>query len=378
MLDCSLHYPDQVWWADEDDYHTPVATALTNAYITIGKGEGAVGYQQAMRYVEHLRDTKMSRRQRMHIFYLIALANDAIGDSATGLDWLDQALPLAFELESDFDISELLYRRANMNRAQLFLARAAEDARDSLLVIEKHEAELDIPDANAARIQILPQLATYEFYITDFDAAQEHIAQARKLIAQTANMSLPAATTEWVQVNLDILQHRPELAIRTSLQICDIYARDGNSLSYERAEILAAQAALAFAQSLPAGTYRDSALEMAFPHITTAEHLATTIHDQPGLALSQLMHTHYDRLANRNLDRIHAITQVIQVADDIYDIAISAQAHTLLGEEFATGGEIEKAYGCYRAVLDLVSESEIPALGIAARRALSEQSEFSL
>ena len=378
MFQCSLLYPDEPWWADEENYNTYIALLLIKAYRKIEEHHAsAEAYRQAMDIVGHMRDENMSRRQRMHIYYLIARANDVIGYSSQGIDWIDRTLPLAIELDSDYDRGELLFYRASMNRSALFLARAAEDARDCLAVIDEHDDDLSATDSTTARIQLRPQLATYEFFIADFEAAKAHIAEARKLIAQTPDMSLPAAATAWVQANLHILNRQPERALRPSLEICDIYARKGNAASYERAEILAAQAALAFAQSLPTGTDRDSAIERALPHIKNAERLAQTLNDQPGQALCMLLEAHYARLANHNSGRRRLIGDVIQFADDIKDVAVLAQAHIMLGDEFAASGESEWANECYRATLEMLEGTEIPTLGIPARRALGEGGEFN-
>ncbi len=379
MFDCSLDYPDQLWWHDEDNYNPNVGILLYQADIEIRKRDhSAEAYRHAMRIIKGWRDEKMSLRQRMRIYYLIARADDAIGMTSKGIESVDQALSLAFELKSHFDVSKLLYHRARMNRSELFLARAAEDARDCMMIIDEHAYHLVVENVSSARLQLLPQLATYEFYLSDFKAAKAHISAARKLIARTPDASLPAAATAWVQVNMDILKRRPGLALAPSLQISEIYALKGNPLSYERAEILAAQAALAFAESLPVGTYRDLAIEMALPHIANAEHLAETLHDRPGQALCQLERAHFDRLANRNSGRKSMILGVIQFADDIDDVAVLAQAHVMLGDEFTALGEFELANGCYRATLDLLRDTEIPALGIPARRVLDEQDEFQL
>lgn len=378
MFDCSLQYPDEPWWADEEDYSSNVGILLTEAYATIERGNRtADAYRRAKELLDHWRDESMSRRQRMHVYYVIALANDAIGHNDEGLAWIDRALSLSLDLRSDYDQGELLSRRASMNRSGLFLASAAEDARDCLAIIDEHEGDLTTTEINAARIQLLPQLAMYEFFIADFDATKLHIAEARKLIAQTPDMALAAAANEWVQANLDRLNRRPELALRPSIQICEIYAREGSAISRERAEILLAQSGLEFAESLPPGTDRHAMVALALPHIEQAEVLASMTFDKPGQALCELLRAHYDRLTGSNSNRVSRIAHVIQFADDIYDIAVSAQAHIMLGHEFAALGEIERAKICYQSTLDLVSGSEVPALGIPAQRALIEQAEFT-
>lgn len=376
MPECSLNFPDEPWWRDEEDYNIYAAFLLLKADIELRRGHhSAEAHRKAMRLVEDWHDATMSRRQRMRIFYVMACACDALDDSSEGLTWIDKALPLAFELESDYDVGKLLADRAAMNRDELFFARAAEDARDSLRVIDEHEAELNPTEVTATRLGLLPQLASYEFYIADFDATKEHLELARKLIARTPNAILPAAATAWTQAQLDIYNRIPGVAVSPSLEICEIYQKKGSAISYERARILAAQVALAFAEILPTGTTRDLAIEMAAPHITAARHLAATIQDQPGIALCMLVRAHYDRLANSNNNRKHVLGEVIQIAEDINDIALMAQAHTILGDEYTADGQVERAKVCYRITIDLVRESELPALAFPARRALGGYGE---
>lgn len=378
MLKCSLNFPDELWWRSEDNYNTYVGYLLCKADLEIRRGNhSAAAYQKALRLVQDWCDAVMSDRQRMHIYYLIAQARAALGESGDGINWIDEALSLAFNLDSDYDVGKLLSHRAAMNRSELLLARAAEDARDSLLVIDEHEEDIAPAEVVATRLHLLPQIASYEFYIADFDAARAHLDLARQLIAQTPNMALPAAATAWIQAHLDVLNRQAWLALGPSLQICEIYALQGNTTSYERAEILAAQVALALAQSLPVGTSRNLTIEMALPHITTAMHLAVTLHDQPGKALCMLQQAHYARLTNSNTNRKHLIGDVIQLAEDIGDIAALAQAHALLGEEYAASGDHERAKICYRMTLDLLRGSELPVLGFPARRALDEFDEFN-
>jgi len=171
MFDCSLDYPDQPWWHAEDNYNRNVAILLYQADIEIRKRDhSAEAYRNAMRIIQGWRDEKISLRQRMRIYYLIARANDAIGLTDKGIESVDHALSLAFALKSEFDVSKLLYHRARMNRSELFFARAAEDARDCMRIIDEHAPELVVESVTSVRLQLLPQLATYEFYLSDINS----------------------------------------------------------------------------------------------------------------------------------------------------------------------------------------------------------------
>lgn len=369
MLDGSLERPDALNWRDEPQYSPMVAKALRKAYSIIkGKNRQSGAYFEASLLLKPLRDTDMCIHQRMHIYFVFALGQAAYGSTEFALFWIDEALILAVALSEEGDQAELLFHRASLNRAALHLAEATADLRDCLALIDVYHAHHNT-DGSADRLRVLPHLATYEYFITDFEMAEKHASESRKLALSIPNSTFEAASAEWVQANLYRLQRQPERALRPALQICEVYARESTPISYERAEIFVAQTALDFADVF-SGSDRDALLMLAAPHLERAEQIARETDDRPGQGLTKLMRAYSARLSAENRDRAADIEDVIQLARKLEDIALLAQAYTALGDEYASQGQQEPALACYNTTVEVISRSELPVLALPARRAL--------
>ena len=376
MLNSSLLQPDDPTWHEESNYSSKVAHSLTNAYRLIKVEGGHVdSYVSAAKMLKSWQNSRMSIRQRMHLYFIFALAQAACDNYQQALFWIDEALPLSLRLPEVGDQAELLFQRAGFNRAELALAEAQADMHDCLLIIESYHAQLGT-DGSADSLHVLPHLATYEYFTVDFEAAARHVKASRTLAAKVPNSTFEVAAAEWVQANLYRLRRQPERAFRPALQICETYARESTPVSQERAEVFVAQTSLELAE-LVSGSDRNALLALALPHIERAEWLAIETADRPGQGLTTLMRAYYARLSAMGSNRVAAIEAVIQLAQDIEDIAVLAQAHSALGDEFTAQGEAESARTCYRKTIDVVSRSELPVLAIPARRALHAFEEFN-
>ncbi len=376
MLTCSLTRADDETWHDEPGYSLVLRQVLLHAYALVQAGRGQVSaYLRASLLLAPWREASMSLRQRMRLYFLFAMAQAAAGQYPLALFWIDEALPLAFALAAEGDQAELLFQRAAMNRAALFLREAAEDLRDYLALLDVSHDRLGIDDP-AARLRALPHLATYEYFSAEFEAAEHHIAAARSLIPQVPGSTFEAAATEWVQADLDLLRGQPERALRPALSILEVYNREATPVSQERAEIFVAHTTLQLAATLPESSDRHALLQVARPHLERAEQLARQAKDRPGQGLTQLVRAHYTRLSGSISDRVATIEAVIRFARDIDDVAVLAQARTALGDEFAARGEIESALTCYRATVEVLAASEVPVLAVPAHRALRRTREL--
>jgi len=376
MLNSSLMQADDETWHGEPGYSPQMGRLLARAYALVKTGRGQVdAYLRAALELEPWRDAAMSPRQRMHLYFLFALAQTAARQYQLALFWIDEALLIAFALAADGDQAELLFHRATCHRAELLLREAAEDLRDYLAILDLAQDLLGTDDP-AARVRVLPHLATYEYFSADFAAAEQHIATARTLIAQLPNSTFESAATEWVQADLDLLRGQPERALRPALAILEVYNREATPISQERAEIFVAHTALAFAATLPAGSDRNALLQLARPHLERAEWVSREAEDRPGQGLSQLERAQYARLSGATTDRVTSIEAVIRLAHEIEDVAVHAQAHTALGDEFAARGEFDAALTCYRETVDVLATSQVPVLAVPARRALHHAEEM--
>lgn len=370
LFSSSLHAPDDEAWKASYGYSSDIAGVLVAAYTAVWRGRGRLdGYLQAIALAMPSVKARMSRRQRMHLYFILATGAAASEWYDEALYWIDRAIALAIQLEDIAAELELLSLRASFNRALLKFIDAIEDCRDSLGRLDAQHEALGVDDPSA-RLQTHAQLATFAYFTAQPDLARLHLAEARALTPRVPHGQFESATAEWVQAHLYRTYGEYERALRHLLGIYDDYIREATIVSRERLEGFIAEVALDWAESLSSGADRNAFLALSLPHLESAERLASENDDQPGLGLAQLARIHYNRLSGANVERITPLEDVIHLGYTLDDVAIKAQAYTALGDEYAAIGERESAMGCYRKTLDVLEHSQVTVLGTGARRAL--------
>ena len=371
MIECTLLYPDQVSWWGEPGYSAEASDDLTDAYQFIYRGDGyTFALPAAAVLVERWLGKYISAHQRMHVYYVFALAHAADDNTALSLFWVDKALGHASRLHEIGDQAELLIQRASLHRSTLEFEEAAEDLKLCLMMLDEQRQLLGIETADA-QLRIYPQLATYEFYLARFQSAEALIAQARSLLSSVKSpQPLSMGTLEWNQAKLYNLKGQSYRALWHILSIAGDYARVAPAISRERFEIDVADYALNWAQSIPAGDDRADFIRLAARHLSTADGIATELRDAPGAGLIQLKQVHLSRLTNGLMDRVGALEAVIRQGRTLGDEALIAQGLIALGDELTYRDEHESARNCYRQTLGALDGSQVPALAIPARRAL--------
>lgn len=370
LFSSSLHAPDDAAWQASYGYSSDIANVLVAAYTAVRRGRGRLdGYLRAIALAMPSVKARMSRRQRMHLYFILATSAAANNWYDEALYWVDRAIALAIQLEDIAAELELLSLRASCNRALLKFVDAIEDCRDSLGQLDAQYEALGVDDPSA-RLQTHAQLATFGFFTAQPDLATLHLAEARALTPRVPHGQFESATAEWVQAHLYRTYGEYERALRHLLGIYDDYIREATIVSRERMEIFVADVALDWAEKLSPGTDRNAFLALCHAHLETAERLAHENDDQPGQGLAQLARIHYNRLSGANVERIARLEDVIHLGYTLDDVAIKAQAYTALGDEYAAIGERESALGCYRKTLDVLEYSQVTVLGTVAMRAL--------
>jgi hypothetical protein len=374
-----LHRPDDVQWRDAHGYSGEVAQMLTTAYALIRYAGGQViGYAKAAEHAMPWVNKRMSRRQRLHLYFVLATACAALGEFDAALYWADRALSSALHLK-DIDAQlELLALRASVNRALLRFYDAIEDRLISVELLDLQRDMLGLDDP-AARLHTLSQLATYAFFAAQPDLAQDAIQSARALAPLVPDGTFDAASAEWVQAHLYRTNGQPERALHHALGFYTDYTREASAISTDRLEFFIAEVALEWADRLQAGTDRGAFLTLARPHIVRAEEQATGAHDLPGHALAQLAHAHLARLSGEDFDRVDAIETTIYLGTELKDVGLLAQGYTTLGNEFAAreeAAEMDSALQCYRHALYHLEGSQVAVLAVPAKRALLRAQEM--
>jgi tetratricopeptide (TPR) repeat protein len=378
MLPFSLRLPDALHWRLDKDYSPTVARALVRAYADLRWGEPHLArFRSAADRVRPVVALPMSERQRIRVTFVLSLEPAAVGDYLTALFWLDQALEVALDLAcrlpDDEDLLDLLHVRGAINRALLRMNEAVEDYRDCLACLRAREQTPPQPSRPGFEVEVVAQIAGLEFFLARYATAEQLLAEARSLLPQVApapERDLAEATLAWLEANLYRWRGQPELALRPAAAAAEVYTEASAPTSAARSQLLIADVALDFAEHLPEGMDRYGMLTIVQPHLQLALELAAEAHDAIGQGMAELTHVRYGRVVGHTEDRIARIERVAHTARRHDDDGLRAQAVTALGDELTALGETESALNRYREVLVMLEGSEVPAMGVWARRAL--------
>src|SRR6185437_16123402 len=283
--------------------------------------------------------------------------------------WLDEAIELAFQVERDDAVLDMLLLRASLSRATSQLSQAAGDISKGLILLDQQSRESNAPVTDL-KLHFTANLAGFEYYLGHYEVAEQLLDDARMLSHDLPAALIEAATIEWIQTHIHRLRRRPEEAIRTSLAAATIFTESGSAISAARAQALAAEAAMDYVSAFQADADRGAILKLAWPHLSMAMSLAREAHDPIGRLMIQLTRIRYGRLRQSNENRITKIENIIRKAREIGDTALIADSFTALGDELAARGETESARNLYQQVLAMLDGGDFPAVGARARRAL--------
>jgi tetratricopeptide (TPR) repeat protein len=274
----------------------------------------------------------------------------------------------------------LLYH-AKLERARARYETAAGDLEACLALLRDRADGDDEAIDPALRLELLAQLADYEFFLGHFTDAARLVDQAQLLALHAAHRALDVAAVAWVQAQLDRVRGLTWDTIAPMLRATTIYSREAPPISQGRIAAFVTELVLDLVERLPdaaTGGQRMGLLKLAHMHLTQAEHLARQAKDHPGRGLARLARARYSRLRGTNSDRRRRIEEVIRLGQQLDDHALKAQAFTALGDELASQGEQEGSLDCYRQTIGLLDGSEIPALAVPARRKLLRAREMAM
>lgn len=370
----SLRVPDDQTWHSESGYSPDIAAILVEAYSSITRRPDlAASFLRAGACVSSHAGSPMSERQLLHVCYVLALAYAADGKCAQALRWLDTALELGVALNDPGALAELLYLHGVASSRLLRYQEAAADHWDCLALLHHRDADPSPADL-AFELDVLEQLAEFEFLLAHYDRSASLLESAARLVPAVPEQRAEAAGIEWVRAQLYRWRGEKELALRHAMAAADVYVEVGSPTTSGRIQTVVADIALDLAETFPAGAHiggaRSAFVTLAGPYVERALSLAHESQDVEGEGMALLAHARYSRARGLNEDRLPAIEGVARTARRLADVALLAQAHTALGYELAARRESEAALACYRRALDTLEGSDVSALGVWAHRAI--------
>lgn len=372
----SVRLADHPAWRHDTAYSRHVGILLSAAFTAIHHGaQDAAAFRDALTLLRPYLDAPMSRHQRLRVYYLAALARAALGEQAAALFWVDESLNLASQVPDSGDLADVYYLRGSINRALLRLQDAIADYWTCLALLDE-EGDTQGRQRPGFALTIRSLLAGFHFFRGHYALAQQLVRQASLLLPSPLAHSLDGATLAWTQALLDRWRGEPARAIQHALYAADRYTRLGSPASAARIQTVVADIRLDLAERLPPGSERERTFDQTWPHVRLALKLASEAGDRAGYGPAELVRLRYLRLRGTDRGRAPAIEQVVRLGEQLGDEALVAQGLTSLGDELLAGERTDAALACYREVLDLLEQSDVPAMGRWARRALRLEEEM--
>jgi tetratricopeptide (TPR) repeat protein len=371
MLDSSLLFPDLPAWQSATSYSPSMADVLRQAYRHLRNSPACLDAFARVHYLlsPHL-DDLMSTRQRMHAYFLLGTACLAVEEWYLALEYLGEALEVAtLSLQDPIASAQLAYLHASGHMALLDYRGAADDLGDTLDILRALGEDVT-PDVRSFELTVLGRMAMAQFVLADYDAASRFLCEAEPLVRFREQNIAGAGAVEWMWALIRRWQGQAPLALQHALVASDCYRCADAPNSYGRIQAVSAEIMLDLAEYFGEGDAHHSYLEMAAPYIHRAVALARESYDQMGECLALLTRTRLSRLQRQNEDRTLTLERIIIIGERASDGAIVTQALTALGHEAATLGQISSAIGCYRKAVQTASDSNLPAMGRWAERAM--------
>lgn len=372
---------DHFSWQRDTSYSQEAARALRAAFTRISAADAVADHLfWACGLVAPWLDADASPRQRVRVLLLFARTHEAEGNFAEALEALDRALVESIHGHAHEDFIDLLVYHAKLARALGRYDQAANDLYACLELHDLHVFEHQEPPDRSLQIELLSQLADYEFFLAHFERAERLASDTLHLAPVVPGKPLEAAAAARTLAQIDRIRGLSWQALPVMRRVVQVYAQvPAPAISRGRNEYLLADFALDVAERIPDGpadANRTEFLRLAQQHLDIAEFLGRQTDDGPGRGLIALGRARYSRLHGTNEDRVARIEWALEVGQRREDHALLAQGFTALGDEYISQGEQERGLDCYRQALGLLDGSAFPVLSVQPRRKLLRASEM--
>lgn len=382
LLRPRLLRPDHASWQRDASYSQQAARALRAAFTRISAADAVADHLfWACGLVAPWLHADVSPRQRARVLLLFARTHEAEANYAEAREAVDRALVESIRGHAHEDFMDLLVYHAKLARALGHYDLAANDLYACLELHDLRVFEHEEPPDRSLQIELLSQLADYEFFLGHFERAEHLASDALRLAPLLPDKRLEAAAAARTHAQIDRVRGLSWQALPVMQRVVQTYAQvPAPAISRGRNEYLLADFALDVAERIPDGpaaANRTEPLRLAQRHLESAEFLARQTGDEPGRGLIALGRARHSRLHGTNDDRVARIEWALAMGQRRGDHALLAQGFTALGDEYIEQGEWERGLDCYRQVLGLLDGSAFPALGIWPRRKLLRAREMS-
>jgi tetratricopeptide (TPR) repeat protein len=379
MLTSSLHFPSPPRDLSDPFYSPSVAHVVRGIYSRVAHSPSpTAAFAPVAEHLTALAGTSMSSHQRLQVTYLLAMACMACHQYQRAIAYLDEALDIAVHLEDLGACAELAYLQGSVHTDLQAFCAASEYYAASLDALHMLSESGHPVDADL-ELDLVIKIAAQQFLLQEYASSAQRLEEARRLIANLPAARLQAAAVSWIAALLSRWSGQPDRALLQAMAASEVYSTLGAPDAHGRILTVVADIALDLAGTFDTGNAslaNEAFLELAEPYIRTSTALTRSAHDEAAEAMAALARVRYERASRQSTDRRHTIETITQAAQRLGDLPLLVQTRSALGDELASLGELEGSRQCYRNALDLLTNSDVPALGMWAQRALLRAAEM--
>jgi tetratricopeptide (TPR) repeat protein len=305
--------------------------------------------------------------------YVLGKACMAVGEATLAYEYFSEGVLLLLDNEDHInDIKALLqlaFFRSTASSWRLRYREAADDLLDCREILRTLN-ETDVTAMLTFEVDVLADLAGFEFMFEEYDEAMGHLQEAGRLLGQVPRNELGPAHVHWIWALLHRWRGDLPQALLSAQSAATIYTVGDSLVSLGRLQTVVGDIALDLAEYFPEGDVRDSYIMLSTPYVAQALNLAISNADITGEYLALMLNARRTRARGYGSVDVSLYDRAIRHAERYGDIALLTNVYTQLGQEFGAKGDGEQAAVCFGKALSTCEKSDVSALGIWARRAL--------
>lgn len=386
-----LVVPDHSDEHSDPAYSPWVATQLICAYAEL-RQQAYTAARQRLTPVLH---AAMSVAQHLRVLRVLSVCAHAEGRFEVSVNHVSEAMDLAthtndlmayYDLGSIGAIASHDWQRFDLAADYYGIALdALQSTRD-----EASSDNLDETFAASSECSLLTSLGIEAFLLADYEQAQQYLRQAHRRLRMLPPASPQQRKLEgrmrWMNAYVARWKGEWRLAQQEALAALALHEGGAPAIEIGRLHVLAADVYLDVVAPLggpqimrvvPDGE-RNAALDRAGPHLLRALAITHADGDNTGEGLAMLAHGRYLCATGAHQEAIARILEVEDLAFQLRDYPLLAQALTLHGDAHAGLSEPDQATTCYELALDVLGSSHAPAYDKWPRRAILTRQEWSV
>jgi tetratricopeptide (TPR) repeat protein len=352
-------------------------------------------YMAAGQLLAPVLHVEMSVAQRLRVLRVLSVCAHAEGRFEASVNYISEAMDLAtrtndlmayYDLGSIGAIAAHDWQRFDLAADYYGIAL---DALQSTRA-EVPSANLDETFAISSECSLFTSIGIEAFLLADYEQAQQCLRHAHRLLRILPSASPQQNKLEgrmrWMNAYVARWKGDWSLAQQEAIAALALYESGGRAIEIGRLHVAIADLYLDVVAPLGgphitrvvADGERNAALDRTGPHLLRALAITHAEGDSAGEGLAMLSHARYLCASGAHQEAIARILEVEDLAFQLRDYPLLAQALTLHGDAHVGLSELGQATTCYELALDALGSSNAPAYQKWPMRAILTLQEWSV